>query len=146
MSFFQDDVFPNTIDFQHAYLTAQDWFDGRYFDLKFINLQPENMEKCKLFQKFIELCVSFLISFGLFLVTDILEIEKAEEASKPQLRQNSKEKFDSQKGKDLYDPSNLNEGERKIINSMLQRATLFYKDKSDEESDNDDWVIIEFFF
>jgi hypothetical protein len=46
MSFFQDDVFPNTIDFQQAYLSAQDWFDGRIFDLKFINLQPENMEKC----------------------------------------------------------------------------------------------------
>jgi hypothetical protein len=110
-------------------------------------LRPDSTDdKFQKFKKFIELCVSFLISFGLFLVTDILEIEKAEEASKPQLRQNSKEKFDSQKGKDLYDPSNLNEGERKIINSMLQRATLFYKDKSDEESDNDDWVIIEFFF
>jgi len=48
MSFFQDDVFPHTIDFQHAYLSAQEWFDGRFFDLKYINLQPENMEKCKL--------------------------------------------------------------------------------------------------
>jgi hypothetical protein len=46
LSYFQDDIFPETIDKQTAYLTANDWFSGRQFTLNYINLQPSGLEKC----------------------------------------------------------------------------------------------------
>jgi hypothetical protein len=45
LGFFQDDIFPDTVDIQNSYLTASDWFDGSKFELRYINLQPENMKK-----------------------------------------------------------------------------------------------------
>lgn len=68
----------------------------------------------------------------------MLAVEQAQQPAKPNKPDMSKFNNDTGKG-DLYDPQNLNEDERKIISSMLQRATLFYKEKSDEE-DNDEWV------
>lgn len=75
---------------------------------------------------------------------------------------------------DIYDPKNLNDDERKvchlnkftfilnsktqnykililfnkkkIISSMLNRATLFYKEKSDDDDENSDWVSLLSFF
>lgn len=111
LGFFQDDIFPDTVDLHSSYLSAQDWFNGTTIQLKFINLQPDNMKK----------------------LTEMQAIEQAQQPPKPVKKVPP---ITSTAG-DLYNPDNLNDDEKKIINSMLQRATLYYKEKSDEE--NSEW-------
>jgi coronin-7 len=115
LGFFQDDIFPDTIDRSVPYLSAQDWFSGAKLNLSYINLQPVDMQR----------------------LTEMQANEPIPAQVKP-VKKFSADKSD-QKG-EMFNPSNLNTDEQKIINSMLHRATLFYKEKSDEENDeNSDW-------
>lgn len=118
LGYFQDDIYPETIDLETPYLTANEWFSGTPIQLRYINLQPENMQK----------------------LTDVLANQ---EANKPQkVNKNSLQKFEKQQEKNsgtLYNPDNLTGDEQKIISSMLQRASLFYKEKSDADEDESDW-------
>lgn len=116
LGYFQDDIYPDTIDRQTPYLSAQEWISGAKVNFVYISLQPNDMEK----------------------LTEMLAIEQANQTPKPVAK--DLKKFSSiQPAGDLYNPENLNEDEKKIISSMLQRATLFYKEKSDDESENSDW-------
>ncbi len=45
---FQDDIFPNTIDRLRPYLQANEWFSSVSFEFKYIDLQPQDMQKCML--------------------------------------------------------------------------------------------------
>ena len=115
LGYFQDDLFPDTMDKSQAYVSASEWFSGANFEFNYIKLQPAGMQR----------------------LTEILAVEQSQ-PPKPskatQLRN-----LDNQQ-KDLYNPENLNDDEKKIINSMLHRATLFYKEKSDDdENENSEW-------
>ena len=90
LGFFQDDIFPDTLDLQNAYLSAQDWFDGSKFQLKYINLQPDNMQK----------------------LTEMQAIEQANQLAKPVKKSNQIQA--NQQSGDLYNPENLNDSERKV--------------------------------
>lgn len=117
LGFFQDDIYPDTIDRHIPYLMAPDWFSGSKVELNYINLQPRDMQR----------------------LTDMQANEPVVPQVKPAKKFIPDKKTESSKG-DMYNPENLNDDERKIINSMLHRATLFYKEKSDEENDeNSDW-------
>lgn len=116
LGFFQDDIFPETINLESPYLTADEWFNGTEIMLKYIDLQPENMQK-------------------------LTEMLAAQEANKPQKpKKSTLQVFEKEKEKasgTLYNPDNLTGDEQKIISSMLHRASLFYKEKSDAEDDSD---------
>ena len=45
LGFFQDDIYPDTIDKQQPYLSAEQWFQGVKFNFSYINLQPSDMQK-----------------------------------------------------------------------------------------------------
>jgi hypothetical protein len=47
LGFFQDDIYPDTVDRQKPYLIAKEWFDGVKINLNYISLQPDDMQKCK---------------------------------------------------------------------------------------------------
>ena len=120
LGYFQDDLFPPTLVRSRAYLSAREWFEageGCHFEFNYVSMQPENMEK----------------------LSDILAVEQMQPA-KPSKAAQLRDMEKNQNGMDLYNPENLNDDEKKIINSMLHRATLFYKEKSDDENDdNSDW-------
>jgi hypothetical protein len=125
LGLFQDDIFPLTLDRSKPYLSARQWFNfgngtdtESSFEFNYINLQPANMDK----------------------LTDALAVEQAQPA-KPSIaaqRREAELKKAASNGMDLYNPENLNDDEKKIINSMLHRATLFYKEKSDDDGDDND--------
>ncbi|CAF0744077.1 unnamed protein product [Brachionus calyciflorus] len=120
LSFFQDDIYPDTIDRHESYLNANDWFNGIQPELIYINLQPAGMQK----------------------LSEILAVEQSTQPSKPNrnIEIARKESNGSNGTGDMYDPQNLSTDERKIISSMLQRATLFRNnDKSEDEEDNSEW-------
>lgn len=115
LGFFQDDIYPETIDFETPYLAADEWLNGTPIQLRYIDLQPENMQK-------------------------LTEMLAKQEANKPQKTKSSLQNFEKQKNQTagtLYNPDNLTGDEQKIISSMLQRASLFQKEKSDAEDDSD---------
>jgi len=116
LGYFQDDIYPDTIDRLKPYLSASEWFAGAKFQFNYISLQPENMER----------------------LTEIQAVEQAQQPPKPAVKKPIKQLSDTDP-QSIYDPKNLSTDERKIINSMLHRATLFYKPKSDDEDDNGDW-------
>jgi len=92
LGLFQDDIFPDTVDLRSSYLTASEWFSGSKFELRYINLQPENMKK----------------------LTEVQAIEQANQPAKPVKKVNSLQE-NKQTG-DLYNPENLNDDERKVKN------------------------------
>ncbi len=47
LGYFQDDIYPDTLDRQKPYLNAQEWFNGAKFDFNYISLQPQDMQRCK---------------------------------------------------------------------------------------------------
>lgn len=119
LSFFQDDIYPDIIDRHEPYLNADEWFQGLQPELSYINLQPAGMQR----------------------LSDILAVEQTNPTAKSKqsdlIKKNSK---DSSRPGDMYDPQDLSNDQRNIITSMLQRATLFYKEKSDDEDDdNSEW-------
>jgi coronin-7 len=120
LGFFQDDIFPMTLDRSEPYLTARQWFSGgeaNSFEFNYLNLKPKDMDN----------------------LTEILAVEKAQ-PPKPSKARQLNDLNSNKNGMDLYNPDNLNADEQKIINSMLHRATLFYKEKSDDENeDNSEW-------
>ena len=123
LGLFQDDIFPFTLDRSKPYLSAHEWFEGganNAFEFNYVNLQPVGMDK----------------------LTDALAVEQAQPAKQSKAAQiREAELKKNSNGMDLYNPENLNDDEKKIINSMLHRATLFYKEKSDDEGENEnsDW-------
>jgi coronin-7 len=46
--FFQDDIFPNTLDRSKPYLQAEEWLEGNAIEFNYISLQPDDMQKCKI--------------------------------------------------------------------------------------------------
>lgn len=48
LGYFQDDIYPDTIDRRQPYLSADEWLSGAKFNLKYISLQPDNMQRCNL--------------------------------------------------------------------------------------------------
>ncbi len=125
LGFFQDDIFPLTLDRSKPYLSARQWFNygngtdidsSSSFEFNYINLQPANMDK----------------------LTDALAVEQAQPAKPSIAAQRREAELKKANGMDLYNPENLNDDEKKIINSMLHRATLFYKQKSDDDGDDND--------
>jgi len=47
LGFFQDDIFPDTIDLSRPYLTAGEWFSGKEIQLRYVSMQPEGMDRCR---------------------------------------------------------------------------------------------------
>lgn len=86
LGLFQDDIYPDTIDKSKPYLHANQWFSGAKFQLRFINLQPPDMQR----------------------LTDTQSNEPA--PIKPIRKMN--ENVCEQK-RDLYNPDNLNTDEKK---------------------------------
>ena len=120
LSFFQDDIYPDIIDRHEPYLTADEWFQGAQPELSYINLQPAGMQK----------------------LSEILVVEQANQPVKSKQSDLIKRNIskDSSRPGDMFDPQDLNDDQRNIITSMLQRASLFRKEKSDdEEDDNSEW-------
>lgn len=119
LGFFQDDIFPDTLDLSSPYQTADEWLSGANIDFKYLSLQPENMEK----------------------LTEVLAAQEAKRPPKVVKSSLLREKENNEKkAGTLYNPENLTGDEQKIISSMLQRASLFQKPKSDSESGDDtDW-------
>jgi len=48
LGYFQDDIFPETISLETPYLKADEWFNGSPIQLKYISLQPDDLERCKI--------------------------------------------------------------------------------------------------
>lgn len=45
LGYFQDDIYPDTIDRTGPYLTASQWFSGEKLRFKYISLQPADMQR-----------------------------------------------------------------------------------------------------
>lgn len=45
LGYFQDDIYPDTLDRLRPYLSARDWFNGAKFEFSYVSLQPPNMER-----------------------------------------------------------------------------------------------------
>lgn len=113
LSFFQDDIFPATIDRTEAYLSADDWFSGVQAQLNYINLQPEGMQK----------------------LTDIVAMDQGNQSNK---QKDMIKKIEEKNVKqNVHTALNLNENDGNMITAMLQRASLFHQNKSDDDDDED---------
>ena len=77
-------------------------------------------------------------------MTDILEQQEENKPKKAVKSSLQKYEMEQEKkvGVNMYNPDNLTGDEQKIISSMLQRASLFTKEKSDADEEDSDWVYI----
>ena len=118
LGYFQDDIFPDTIEKSNPYLNSSDWFSGANFEFNYINLQPSGMER----------------------LTEILAVEQAQPAKPSKATQ--LRNLDNQQ-KDLYNPENLNDDEKKIINSMNIRQE---KEEFRKKTDKRKYNLFDFYF
>lgn len=77
-SFFQDDIFPDTVFRGQPYLQADEWFNSKSFELRYISLKPDDMQNCMHLKLFINLIILILILCSI-LVTEF----QAQEEQKP---------------------------------------------------------------
>jgi hypothetical protein len=70
-------------------------------------------------------------------VSDVQATEQAQTPARP-VSTMTKHMMEEKK-KNIYDPDNLNTDEKKIINTMLHRATIYEKPKSGDEEEADEW-------
>lgn len=114
LSFFQDDIFPDTIDRAEPYLSADDWFSGIQMQLNYINLQPEGMQR----------------------LSDMITVDQG---NQPSRQKEMIKKIETKNGKQNgHTALNLNENDGNMIAAMLQRASLYHQNKSDDDDEEDE--------
>jgi len=115
-SFFQDDIFPDTVYRGQPYLQAAEWFNSQAFELRYITLKPDDMQNLTEFQ--------------------------AQEEQKPAVAK-PKPVIQGSGGSgwacNMLDANTFGSEEQKIINTMLQRPSLYKEPDTDSDSENDDW-------
>ena len=94
-SYFQDDIYPDTLCLEEPALTVEEWLRGKNALQRILNLKPLNMKTCRFNKSIVMLCQFF------FIFNKVSEAPKEAPAAKKYASINPQFKTDLQKKEEV---------------------------------------------